>query len=126
MLYDAVAILVSADGAKLLSQEATAKDFISDAFAHGAADLVVHNDLAARIGAGGNFPATIWRPDGSVMACCPTRPELAVALRLKAGAVESWSAKGSKVIVWSLAAGVRDTTTVPANVCAAKAALPSH
>jgi catalase len=34
VLYDAVAILVSADGAKLLSQEATAKDFISDAFAH--------------------------------------------------------------------------------------------
>jgi catalase len=34
VLYDAVAILVSADGAKLLGQEATAKDFVSDAFAH--------------------------------------------------------------------------------------------
>jgi catalase len=34
VLYDAVAILVSAEGAKLLAGEATAKDFVSDAFAH--------------------------------------------------------------------------------------------
>jgi catalase len=34
VLYDAVAILASADGAKLLSQEATVKDFLNDAFAH--------------------------------------------------------------------------------------------
>ncbi|HZK91106.1 MAG TPA: catalase [Stellaceae bacterium] len=34
VLYDAVAILASADGAKLLAQEATAKDFLADAFAH--------------------------------------------------------------------------------------------
>ncbi|MEN3794839.1 catalase [Fulvimarina sp. MAC3] len=34
MLYDAVAILVSKDGATLLSKEATARDFVTDAFAH--------------------------------------------------------------------------------------------
>jgi catalase len=34
VLYDAVALLLSADGAKLLANEATAKDFVSDAFAH--------------------------------------------------------------------------------------------
>jgi len=34
VLYDAVAVLPSADGATLLSGEATAKDFVSDAFAH--------------------------------------------------------------------------------------------
>jgi len=34
VLYDAVAILLSADGVALLSNEATAKDFVSDAFAH--------------------------------------------------------------------------------------------
>ncbi|MER0240120.1 catalase [Fulvimarina sp. MAC8] len=34
MLYDAVAILVSKDGASLLSKEATARDFVTDAFAH--------------------------------------------------------------------------------------------
>jgi catalase len=34
VLYDAVALLVSAEGAALLAQEATAKDFVSDAYAH--------------------------------------------------------------------------------------------
>ncbi len=34
VLYDAVAILASADGVKLLIGEATAKDFVNDAFAH--------------------------------------------------------------------------------------------
>jgi catalase len=34
VLYDAVVILLSADGAKLLVNEATAKDFVGDAFAH--------------------------------------------------------------------------------------------
>ncbi len=34
VLYDAVAILPSAAGVKLLAQEATAKDFVNDAFAH--------------------------------------------------------------------------------------------
>ena len=35
VLYDAVAILASADGAALLAADATAKDFVSDAHAHG-------------------------------------------------------------------------------------------
>ena len=34
VLYDAVALLPSEEGAKLLSREATAKDFVNDAFAH--------------------------------------------------------------------------------------------
>jgi catalase len=34
VLYDAVAVVLSEDGAKLLAKEATAKDFVSDAFAH--------------------------------------------------------------------------------------------
>ncbi len=34
VLYDAVAVIPSAEGAALLAQEATAKDFVNDAFAH--------------------------------------------------------------------------------------------
>ncbi|EWY37906.1 catalase [Skermanella stibiiresistens SB22] len=34
VVYDAVAVLLSDDGAKLLSKEATARDFVTDAFAH--------------------------------------------------------------------------------------------
>jgi len=34
VLYDAVALLPSKDGAKVLAQEATARDFVADAFAH--------------------------------------------------------------------------------------------
>jgi catalase len=34
VLYDAVAIVLSPDSAELLSQEATARDFVADAFAH--------------------------------------------------------------------------------------------
>ncbi len=34
VLYDAVALLVSAEGAKVLAGEATARDFVADAFAH--------------------------------------------------------------------------------------------
>ena len=34
VLYDAVAILVSDEGAKLLARDKTAKDFVNDAFAH--------------------------------------------------------------------------------------------
>src|SRR6185437_8460303 len=34
VLYDAVAIIVSDDGAKRLSNEATARDFVADAYAH--------------------------------------------------------------------------------------------
>jgi catalase len=34
VLFDAVAIMISADGAKLLTDESTARDFVADAFAH--------------------------------------------------------------------------------------------
>lgn len=33
-MYDAVAVIPSADGAALLAREATARDFVNDAFAH--------------------------------------------------------------------------------------------
>ncbi|WP_427026445.1 catalase (plasmid) [Aureimonas ureilytica] len=41
VLYDAVAILPSKEGAALLAREATAKDFVSDAFAH--AKFIAHS-----------------------------------------------------------------------------------
>jgi catalase len=44
VLYDAVAILVSAAGANLLSSEATARDFVADAFAH--AKFIAYVDTA--------------------------------------------------------------------------------
>ena len=44
VLYDAVAVLLSADGAKLLAKEAAAKDFVSDAFAH--AKFIAHAETA--------------------------------------------------------------------------------
>ena len=34
VLYDAVAVLTSSDGAEKLAKESTAKDFVNDAFAH--------------------------------------------------------------------------------------------
>jgi catalase len=44
VLYDAVAIVLSADSAELLSQEATARDFVADAFAH--AKFIAFTDAA--------------------------------------------------------------------------------
>ncbi len=54
--------------------------------ARGAADFVVHNDLAARAPAGGAFPADIWPADGAPATHCADRAALAVALeKLLAG-----------------------------------------
>jgi catalase len=44
VLYDAVAVLPSADGATLLSGEATARDFVCDAYAH--AKFIAYADTA--------------------------------------------------------------------------------
>ena len=44
VLYDAVAVLVSAEGAALLANEAAAKDFVNDAFAH--AKFIAYTDAA--------------------------------------------------------------------------------
>ena len=44
VLYDAVAILLSADGAEMLANDAAAKDFVSDAFAH--AKFIAHTETA--------------------------------------------------------------------------------
>jgi catalase len=44
VLYDAVAILISPDGAKRLGGEATARDFVADAFAH--AKFIAYVDAA--------------------------------------------------------------------------------
>lgn len=51
---------------------------VSSLLARSGADLVVHNDLAAR-GAGDDFPATIHPLDGAPVLCA-TRSELAVRL----------------------------------------------
>jgi phosphopantothenoylcysteine decarboxylase / phosphopantothenate---cysteine ligase len=48
-------------------------------FQHAGADFVVHNDLSARHN-GADFPADIYRPDGSVAAHCATRRTLASSL----------------------------------------------
>jgi phosphopantothenoylcysteine decarboxylase/phosphopantothenate--cysteine ligase len=48
-------------------------------FQHAGADFVVHNDLSARRN-GADFPADIYRPDGSVAAHCATRRALASSL----------------------------------------------
>ncbi|MES2697931.1 MAG: bifunctional phosphopantothenoylcysteine decarboxylase/phosphopantothenate--cysteine ligase CoaBC [Verrucomicrobiota bacterium] len=53
----------------------------------GAVDFVVHNDLAQRAGAGGQFPAAIWSGEGEPLERCAGRAELAEALeRLLVGA----------------------------------------
>jgi phosphopantothenoylcysteine decarboxylase/phosphopantothenate--cysteine ligase len=65
-----------------LTQEAeapAARAAVIGLFANGAADFVVHNDLAART-ANGAFPATIWRADGTIARECTDRLALAVAL----------------------------------------------
>jgi catalase len=61
ILYDAVAILPSAAGARLLINEATAKDFISDAFAH--AKFIAHGDEAMPL-----FEKAGVVPDGGFVA----------------------------------------------------------
>jgi len=58
---------------------AEARSAVEALLAHGAADLVVHNDLAARE-ASGAFPADIWGPDGRCAAHCNDRSDLGPAL----------------------------------------------
>lgn len=58
---------------------AGAREAVRGLFARSGADLVVHNDLAARA-AGGAFPADLHRPDGTLERHCATRAELAAAL----------------------------------------------
>ena len=45
VLYDAIAVIASTEGAALLAREATAKDFVSDAFAH--AKFIAYSEAAA-------------------------------------------------------------------------------
>ncbi|MDR3617350.1 MAG: catalase [Candidatus Obscuribacterales bacterium] len=47
VVFDAVAVVMSADGASKLASEATAKDFIADAFAH--LKFIAYNDAAASL-----------------------------------------------------------------------------
>ena len=44
VLYDAVAVLPSETGVAMLAKDATAKDFVADAFAH--CKFIGHNDAA--------------------------------------------------------------------------------
>lgn len=62
VLYDAVAVVLSEEGAKLLSKEATAKDFVSDAFAH--AKFIAHTAAAKPL----LEKAGIASPDGGIIA----------------------------------------------------------
>jgi catalase len=61
VLYDAVAVLLSPDGALQLQQEATARDFVADAFAH-AKFIAVTKDAAPLLEKAG------VEPDGGVMS----------------------------------------------------------
>lgn len=47
VLFDAVAVLPSADGAEILAMDASAKDFVSDAFAH--CKFIAHTNAAATL-----------------------------------------------------------------------------
>jgi catalase len=47
VLYDAIVVIPSAEGAALLAREATAKDFVSDAFAH--AKFIAYSEAALSI-----------------------------------------------------------------------------
>ncbi len=62
------------------ADEGEAATAVGSLFSHSQADFVVHNDLAKRANNGGDFPATVFRPDGSVAARCASRADLAVAL----------------------------------------------
>ena len=56
VLFDAVAVLPSSDGAAELAERATARDFVADAFAH--RKFVAHTDAASKI-----FDAANVKPD---------------------------------------------------------------
>jgi catalase len=55
VLFDAVAVLPSADGAALLARDAAAKDFVADAFAH--CKFIAHNAAARALFDAARVPA---------------------------------------------------------------------
>jgi phosphopantothenoylcysteine decarboxylase / phosphopantothenate---cysteine ligase len=59
---------------------ADARAAVQNLFAGGAADFVVHNDLAARVNGRGAFPAEIWRSDGVMVDRCDDRVGIGIAL----------------------------------------------
>jgi hypothetical protein len=82
VLYDAVAVLPSAAGAKLLAMEATARDFVNDAYAH--AKFIGHADTAQPL----FDKAGLTERDGGFI---PLRSGEDVAAFLKAfGALRFW------------------------------------
>jgi catalase len=62
VLYDAIAVIASTEGAALLAREATAKDFVSDAFAH--AKFIAYSEAAATLFEKAGVPET----DGGFVA----------------------------------------------------------
>ncbi|MBX9464142.1 MAG: catalase [Aquamicrobium sp.] len=60
VLYDAVAIIVSAQGAEELAKEATARDFVADAFAH--CKFIAHVEAAQPL-----LEKTGFEPDEGIM-----------------------------------------------------------
>jgi catalase len=81
VLYDAVAILASGDGAALLMREATAKDFVSDAFAH--AKFIAYSQPAKAI-----LDKAGVVPDEGVMAI--KAPQDAEAFLQRCGQLRLW------------------------------------
>lgn len=61
------------------ASEAEAAAAVAAVLGTGAADFVVHNDLAMREG-GGRFPAAIWDRRGAIVARCADRSGIAPAL----------------------------------------------
>ena len=82
VLYDAVAVILSKEGAAMLSQEATARDFVADAFAH--AKFIAHNAEAVPL----LKKAGLDQPDGGVVALA--RPADAAGFLKTCGALRFW------------------------------------
>jgi catalase len=76
VLYDAVALLLTSEGAQALSELPPARDFVSDAFAHskfvgyqaGAAELFAATGLAEKLD-GGFFDLSQTSPEEFLDAC---------------------------------------------------------
>ncbi|WP_188610761.1 catalase [Chelatococcus reniformis] len=81
VVFDAVALLVSDDGAKLLADEATVRDFVADAFAHlkfigyvpAALPLLEKAGVAAALDAGTIELKAAADAAGFVKSCAPLR-----------------------------------------------------
>jgi catalase len=86
VLYDAVAILISDDGARLLTSEATARDFVADAFAH--AKFIAYVGSATPL----LDKAAVVPDDGCML---PAKPDDAAAFIAACGQLRFWTREAS-------------------------------